>query len=320
MMSVVVYLTMYIVPKATGDIGRLCFVPFGKNYFAQFDSLLPKDTLFSTLTTLEELKAVKTEVLTIGDSFSARKREGYQNFMSLKGINVANCDRRMFVNQFQFAYNILKCGYVDSTNTKYILVECAERGIVKKMKEFKESKTAIVYKSENANQPKVSNIWSLARARDFIMYKCGLVTPILETDLDNEFFSCPNYSQKLFFMKDDLHYLRIKEADGKAILKTYKTLYDFAESKHIKLLLLVAVDKYDLYQNKIVNNHFPKKEINEDMRRLFGNSGSNHLIFSKDFLLPHINKDEKDVFWANDTHWSTIGAEIVANGIVEYLN
>lgn len=46
---------------------------------------------------------------------------------------------------------------------------------------------------------------------------------------------------------------------------------------------------------------------------------SYHLIISKDFLLPHINKGEKYVFGVNDTHWSTIGAEIVANGIVEYL-
>ena len=85
------------------------------------------------------------------------------------------------------------------------------------------------------------------------------------------------------------------------------------KEKGIKFIFMVAVDKYDLYQNEIVENPYPKKRVMEDIDRIIGNSP--HLLLSKKFLLPLIEKGEKDVFLFNDTHWSYKASRVIADEI-----
>lgn len=318
-LGLVSYLSLYIAPKATGDIGRLSFIPFGEDYNQKFESEFIKDTLFASVYDVDKLRCVKADVLTIGDSFSARKREGYQNYLSRLGLNVVNCDRVMYSDQFQFAYNILKLGYVDSTNIKNLIIECAERGVISHLLAFKENANSMASKEtsnvENTNKS-AANVWSLSRTRDFILYRMGIVMPIHRASLDGEFFSC-SYSDKLFFLDADLKGIKLTESNKRQMKKNYEIVAHAAKNRHINLILMIAVDKYDLYQNKIIDNKFPCKTINEDLREIF--KDNEHLMITKDYLLPYVDRGEKDVFWANDTHWSYKGAEIVAKGLLDYI-
>jgi len=72
---------------------------------------------------------------------------------------------------------------------------------------------------------------------------------------------------------------------------------------------MFPVDKYDMYQDHIVDNPYPRKTYNEDAREIFGNTPQ--VLLCKYLLTPLIEKGEKDVFLFDDSHWSIKASEIV---------
>ena len=160
------------------------------------------------------------------------------------------------------------------------------------------------------NKPKAPNKWSISRARDFILYRLGYENPIYHANLDAGYFESDN-PDKLYFYKDDIDSgTGIKKKNEAKVQYVYNTLRQKAYEKGIKLFFLIAVDKYDLYQKHIINNEFPRKTVNEDIKRIIGDNSD--IIFSKYNLLPLIEKQEKDIFLYNDTHWSYKASKIIA--------
>ena len=80
---------------------------------------------------------------------------------------------------------------------------------------------------------------------------------------------------------------------------------------------MVATDKYDLYQNHIVDNPFPRKTVMEDIAKTLGESRD--LLLTKGILLPMLDGGESDVYLFNDSHWSYKATEAVANELLERI-
>lgn len=311
--GLVFYINLHVIPNATGGIGRLSLIPFGKDYDIIIQKGMLKDTLFQNINSQDKLKRISTDVLTIGDSFSQFPANlgtgGYQNYLSQKGLDVVNCDWSMYVNPIQFTYNIMD-QIIDSLNTRFIILECVERNFESTAINFSVGKEEYERPQNTVNN---TNNWSIARARDYIAYRIGANVPNFKATLDGDFFSSDD-SNALYFYHDDIDLnphialhseLKIKE--------TFKTLNKKANEKGIILIWLIAVDKYDLYQNHIVNNKWPHKTVNEDLVRILDNSP--YLAISKHCLQPLIEKGEKDVFRFNDTHWSYKASKVVADDI-----
>ncbi|WP_406535221.1 hypothetical protein, partial [Methanobrevibacter sp.] len=91
----------------------------------------------------------------------------------------------------------------------------------------------------------------------------------------------------------------------------YQRLLDLAQEKHIKLIFMVAADKYDMYQGHIINNPNGMKTVNEDIARILKNDP--HLLVSKNYLQPMIDQGEKDVYLYNDSHWSYKAAKVIVD-------
>ena len=89
------------------------------------------------------------------------------------------------------------------------------------------------------------------------------------------------------------------------------TLFSIASEKGVELIVLVCPDKYDLYQNYVNNNPYPRKTINEDFRTVVGNR--EEIVIGKEILLPYIDRGEKDIYYLDDTHWSYKSAKIIAD-------
>ena len=83
-------------------------------------------------------------------------------------------------------------------------------------------------------------------------------------------------------------------------------------------MILVCPDKYDLYQDYIVNNPYQRKTINEDFRKIVGDRED--IIIGKEILLPYINKGMKDIYYFDDTHWSFKSAKITADTLTSLYN
>ena len=309
--GIVLYISLYVSPKMSGDIGNLAFIPFGLDYDQYMNRKTIKDTLFTTINSTNELKSIKTTVLTIGDSFSQQINRGYQNYISSEGINVINCKRSLYGSPIQYAYNILDKNLLDSSNVKVLVVECVERGFYSEAKNF--DKTKIEH--EVPKGPQEANEWSIQRARDFIFYQIKLNSPIYKAHLDKNYFSSEEPNILYFYHEDidlDNHIVGQQENDVRYM---FEILNNKAKEKGIFLILLIAVDKYDLYQRHIVDNDYPDKTINTDIQRILGKS--EHILISKDYLLPMIENGEKDIFLFNDTHWSYKAAKVIGNEIAK---
>lgn len=311
-----IYLSVYVSPNASGDIGRLGMIPFGHEYNQSLEQNYLKETLFETVKQ-ENLRDVQTDVLTIGDSFSQQRICGYQNYLAHKNIKVVNCFNNVTENPLQIAYDLLERDIVNHKLTKILIVETGERTIEGRTKCFnpnisrKEQQQPVgVNEPETANN---SNDWSVSRARDFILYKIGIENPIYKATLRYDFFTSNEPNVLYYYNKDVESGHCLKSSTATKIREVYKTLQDKARERGVKLFLMVAVDKYDLYQDYIVDNQYPQKTINEDIERVLPNTPE--LLITKKYLVPLVERGEKDVFMFNDTHWSYKASEVVANEI-----
>ena len=147
--------------------------------------------------------------------------------------------------------------------------------------------------------------------------------------LRSNFMKAPVYSvQQLFaggydtntidgtvYKSDSVNYYL--DADKK-VKEVFDLLTRKAHERGIKLMLMIPVDKYDLYQDYITDNPYPPKRVNEDVRDIFGDIPE--VMLCKYCLLPLLKKGEKDVFMFDNTHWSYKGSEAVGKELSRRVN
>ena len=320
MLGLVAYVTLYISPRAdVSDLGYLALIPFGVEYGQMISKSEMKDTLFIKVNHTEELRNIHVNVLTVGDSFSQQGSAGYQNYMPGEGISVANCRRSLYENPIQYACNILDWGVVDSTNIDVLVVEVVERDFAIDIGNFGENKIEVPEPDSTSDKVVGSaNVWSLLRARDFVLYRYAGRSPVYTFDLKRDFFSSREPNKLYVYDRDVINGLTIDEALRPKVKEVFDLLTRKAHDRGIKLMLMIPVDKYDLYQDYITDNPYPPKRVNEDVREIFGDIPE--VMLCKYCLQPLLDKGEKDVFLFDNTHWSYKGSEAVGKELCRRVN
>jgi len=307
------YLNYYVVPRATGDLGRLSFIIIGEDYDHRIQQNELKETYFKKVIETEDLKSIHVNVLTIGDSFSQQEHAGYQNYMALEGLTIANTRRDLYDNPIQYAWNLLDAGTVDSTNIDVMVVEVGERDFASRIDNFSIDKVEVAepYTIDDDEDSFFDfDQWSLLRTRDFLMYRYGGRDPVYKVSLDRDFFESSNPRRLYFYCADITKGMSIKEQIKPKIKEVFNLLTQKAHERGFKLILMLPVDKYDLYQDYIVNNPYAHpKLINEEVRELLGDIPE--VMLCKYTLLPLLENGEKDVFLYNNSHWSYKGSQAV---------
>lgn len=308
------YLNLYIRPQATGDLGRLAFVVVGEDYGQRIEQNEMKEKLFSNVRETEDLRNIHVNVLTIGDSFSQQGHAGYQNYMSQEGLTVANTRRGLYDSPIQYAWNLLDAGVVDSTNIDVMVVEVGERDLALRIGNFSTDKVEVgePYSPDDGGEENIYDIrqWSLLRTRDFLMYRYAGRNPVYDVELDRDFFDSRDPRRLYFYCADVLNGMTIEASVRPKIKEVFDLLTTKAHERGFALILMVPVDKYDLYQDYIVNNPYDHpKRINEEVRELLGDRPE--VMLCKFTLLPLLENGEKDVFLFDNSHWSYKGSQAV---------
>ena len=212
---------------------------------------------------------------------------------------------------------MMDLGVIDSTNASVIIVECVERAFDEFFTGF-DPKTELVEAAKGKDKlVGYPNEWSLLRVRDFVVYNSGLMTPpIIKKQLNRDFFTS-DHPSTLYFYVDDIKTIYISRSHYPTIKSTYQSLLDKAEEKGLTMILLVAVDKYDLYQHYIIDNPYAEKLVNEAIMSILDND--THIVLAKDVLQPLVDRGEKDVYLYNDTHWSYKAARVVADEVYDRI-
>ena len=126
---------------------------------------------------------------------------------------------------------------------------------------------------------------------------------------------------KLYFYFEDVEPnmgFNLTEAQQKLVTDCFDNVISKAREKGVNLVFVLACDKYDLYQDFIVDNPYPPKTLNEDIERWMQDD-IGQFVVSNSLLYPYVAQGVKDVFLYNDTHWSPWSSQLIATEVIKRL-
>ncbi|MCH5175698.1 MAG: hypothetical protein J1F40_07415 [Prevotellaceae bacterium] len=316
--GLVLFYNVYIVPNMQGDLSRLGKMPTKLFYKYPIDTTMV-DTLFYDIAEADSCLKKYMGILVCGDSFSILYKEDcYLNYMATKGLSIYNYApyKAIQLNPFQSAYDLMHLGYIDSTTVNTLIIESVERHLVRRIKHlnFNSKNLSLYDKSKEDFSSKEHS--PLIEAKNFLLLRMSNDPPVKHLKLNTSMFSGSCGDDLYVYHEDVESIMSMKDTIFVTIKKNIERLFAEAESKHIKLIILVCPDKYDLYQDFIIDNPYPAKTINEDLRATVGKT--NKVVIGKEILLPNLSK-EKDLYLWDDTHWSYKSAKIIADTLFSII-
>ena len=317
--ALVCFYNLVIVPNMQGDLGVLGKIPMKLYYERGSDTTVYEDHV-STIDKIETIKDDTFNIITCGDSFSQAGIYGYQNYMSSKGLSIINYFPYgpLRWNPFQSAYDLMNLGYIDSTNVNMLIIESVERSLLFRLQELEFNHIIMDESDEVSDNSDGNNL--LLEAKAYLDLRLDQKkNPVKHLNISKTLFTGTR-GQTLYFYTDDIidNGFSIPEESYSLVKANIDSLFLKASSKNIHLMILVCPDKYDIYQDFIVDNPYPRKTINEDFRKIVGNRED--IIIGKEILLPYINKGMKDIYYFDDTHWSFKSAELIADTLASLYN
>jgi len=310
--SIIIYITLQ--PYITGDIGRLGQIPFGKEYNKRLEQnyLTEKyflDTVVSTNNNL--VFDSKPDILVIGDSFSNGKEEGYQNYLTyLFHYKVVNITRTENISDpIQSAISLLNSGIIDSNSCKIIIVQSVDRNTIGRLNKidfelnFSPFHREENKKKENTKMPTLLKLFSFIRLQFYYnpIQKEPLITKCFDHFLGN----------KSFTYLEDLWFLNITEQKIETAKQNISKMNKHFSDKGIKLIFLIASDKYDVYRPFMKDYTLPVDTTTDELDKL-----PDVCVINTKYMLQKMVQDgEKDVYRINDSHWSYKASETVARQI-----
>lgn len=313
----VAYYHLQVQPNIHGELGRL-----GKMQFApEKMNVDVQEKYFTDIDDLKPLADTAVDVLTVGDSFSQQGVGSYENFIAMQGYSVINLHADQ--NMFQTAYDMMRLGIIDSTRVKAIIVECVERYLPNRVTSLKEGNKSVSFSpigrrngmGDNSSSNKLHE-WSLLEARNWLMLRLGCPEPVKHCTLSQSMFNSDR-GKELFFYYEDLNSFAMDKEQQKVAAQNISRINHLADSLGINVVYLVCPDKYDIYQDLIVNNPYPRKTVNEDFAAC--HPSRERLLLGKEVLIPLVKKGVKEVFHLSSTHWSYASAQAVAAKLVNML-
>lgn len=287
---------------------------------------------FTLLSEIELSAKTKTDVVTIGDSFSEQDSAGYKNFLANNGTSVLHVDRFISGNNpIQTLVGLINSNLFDYIQTDYIVLQTSERDINNRTKNIDFENTIdwkLVSKKVNSSRREVPNynfqFFSDATIKmplnnfQYLFSSKPFFSKTYKVKSNNlNLFS--NNPDDMLFYKDDIQKLTAKN-DSLKTLKSISVLNDINDllsRKNIKLIVIVSPDKYDLYYPYIKNKlEFLKPTFYSTYERAdkkYKNVDT-YRILSKSIAT------ERDVYFYDDTHWSPKGAKIVAEELIDIIN
>ncbi len=308
----------------SGDLGRLGYI-VGSNTYRHPERTLPRGHIENT-----EYHGQHVDVVTIGDSFSNLRLNGrdplYQDWIaSLYNLDVLNVQALPNRDVFATAVLLLNSGYLDKVKPRILLLETVERNCITipyTRLDLTQGSTLPVIEqyyrtAENKfNPPSIRfvNTGNFKFLMNAVLYRFSdhaFFSQVYIRDLTAPMFTVKNDRRLLFFRNDIKNSAAATAKSVREFNEDLNALADLLKSKGIRLYFMPAADKYDVYSEYIDHNPYPTSRFFEILRPL-----PKRYVFvdTKALLLEEIRKGEKDIYYADDTHWSWKGVKkIVEN-------
>ena len=278
---------------------------------------------------LADWQGEPVDIITTGDSFSEGGGKGknsyYQDYIAtFHDLNVLNVPQSS--KQDHLIAKILawkKSGLLEQAKPKAILLEAGARLAVNEFTleidwEMSSMPSVLdqVPPNSQGNQDPIPFI-NTANYK-FLLYNLLYQFSPTALDyssayklmLDKPFFTAPAHSTLLFF-RNDITELKHFDSDKIQLINdNLNRLAGILKEDGITLIVMLIADKYDLYSPYILQNPFPQNPFFELIRPLHKEY---KFIDTKAILSPLLEKNEIDLFYADDTHWNFKASEAIAN-------
>ena len=296
-----------------GDLARMGYILDSKMY--RHNSLdLPHRHI-----SMKNYTGQKIDVVTLGDSFSfggGGGRNGYyQDYIaSINNCTVLNLEPYRSVDNISVLSMYANNGYLEKIKPKYVILEVSEKMCIEKLAHAVDFNAMISF-DDLAKQKKINYNDKLPEVGfinegnlKFLLYRFlyylsdhAFLSKVYTKDLSYPFFSVKS-ANKLVFFRDDIKHIPLASTQSVELLNdNLNTLADKLQANGIKLYFMPCVDKYNLYRDYLKHNSYPESTLFERLRKL---RKRYEFIDTKAILAGELKRGEKDVFYADDTHWS----------------
>jgi len=303
-----------------GDLARMSY---------QLDTFHPRKfslTLQKKHFNLNNWRDEKIDIVTIGDSFfnagAGGKDPYFQDFLATYySKNILNL-KKGTGSSLQTIIDLYNNGWLQKLQPKYIIVEIVARDALQSFA------TNLDYNS--SQEPFQNSYLASQETKDpFILetrfintgnykylyfnlfpHKSKHVYPL---KLKQNFFSTQAADKLLVYHNDIKNLQHINEKKVSLLNDNLNKLSSLLQQSNIKLIFMPAVDKYDLYCKYIIDNPYPK---NNFFTLLEKTKKEYIYINTKSILSDALDKNQIDIFYADDTHWSSKASEFIAQNII----
>lgn len=306
------YFHFYVTNQISGDIGELGMIPFGH----EREGLDVASYQRSGIADAHVTEVVQPDVLasysvvTIGDSFSHKEKLGYQwKLSSLMCDSIANFLLGKH-DPFKCAIQLINSDLIRPGQT--LIIETAERNLVERLLVLDTTLTwSPAPTTSSGNAPAfIDNYLS------WIRLSLGYDNPIHRFKLSHECFLNPKYPKTLYVYSGefdgDFLFKNFSEQTYSSAAIRLRQFIEFGQSRGIRIFVLIATDKYDAYEPFISREH----DINPTLVYFQGIDG---VYDPKRDIQEAIKNGTMEFYKQNDTHWSVIGADLVAEKFAAYI-
>ncbi len=305
----------------------------------KIDSLLPR---FNEVTVdkqhikFNEYAGQKLDAITIGDSFSNAGGGGenpyYQDVLTdISGLKVLNIPQFSGTKGYiETVAMLANSGFLQDKGVHHVIVESVQREVIPRFNRNLDLSISREVNLDNNYQIKSKAKYCRSVAppqfvnnRNYNAVKYNLLyhfddhaysSQCYRLTLSQNLFSSRNKRQLLGFYHD---LTRLELESLEAIQQVNANLNQLAQllaKQGIKLYFMPAVDKYTLYYDYIIDNPYPQSQLFEWFRQL-----DKQYIFidTKQILQSELDKGVTDIYYPDDTHWSSYARGKVVESMVK---
>ncbi|GHV09613.1 hypothetical protein FACS1894162_0520 [Bacteroidia bacterium] len=302
-----------------GDLSRLGYLTKDTPYWKQFIRNTP--VYYDKISELDTTKTMKYSVLTFGDSFSHFfANSNYVNYLAESdSVSVLNFTTPSSPSVFSDLSGFINGDVFDKVSVDYVIVESGERYVISRIQTIDKNWSIhlkdIVHPTEKKIIPS-QHIKSILLYPFYLLMRSiagegrSLGSQCYQFTLTAPLFSGKRASDLFVYHED----IMLAHQNTQEAVETFnEELNVFAAllaKKGIKLIVLPAANKYSVYYEFIQSKEkYLKPQFFELLKPL---DKSYIYIDSHEILAKAAAQGIKDLYFADDTHWSPIGAKLIA--------
>lgn len=268
------------------------------------------------------------DMLTIGDSFShggaGGKNSYYQDYLAtnldLNVLNLKGLKHSAYL--FETILILLNNGELEKLKPKVILIESVSRFALSRFSkdfDFDIEKSEITIESQIIKKQHIPYIPPLLQINvanykvPYYLIRSNFYTkvhPLIHRlQLKKKLFNIDKGNFLLFHNEDIIAANTNAAISMKKLNENFNKLAIKLKELNIKLFFMPIVDKYDLYYDYIIDNPYNKNNFFDELREL---KKEYYFVDTKKVLLQEVKNKKRDIFYADDAHWSYKASEAIS--------